>query len=115
MIIGQEVLLGREWGLGRVTGMGPGWVDATPYKAGYTMRFDAKNVQEISILAHMGARYTHYKHPAVVYRVLTHEGMVQAREPLKDCEEVTIYTNDEGEWFVRRKTEFADGRFTKVN
>lgn len=114
MIIGQEVLCGRKFGLGRVIDMGPGWVRVTPHVAGYPIIFSAQNVQEISIIAHMGAQYTHHKHPETVYRVLTHEGMVQAREPLKDCEEVTIYTSDGEKWFVRRKTEFADGRFTKV-
>lgn len=114
MIVGQEVLLGRKWGLGIVTEVGPGWIKAQPNIVGYSMRFASKNVEEVSVIARLGPRYTHHKHPEVVYRVLTHEGMVQAREPLKDCEEVTIYTNDDGKWFVRRKTEFADGRFTKV-
>lgn len=57
-------------------------------------------------------RVTHHKHPTAVYEVVTHEGCVQAREPLRDMEEVTIYRNADGRYFVRRVSEFKDGRFS---
>lgn len=58
-------------------------------------------------------KYRHQKHPDHLYDVIA-QGRVQAREPLTDMEEVTIYRGDDGKYWVRRKTEFEDGRFTPV-
>jgi hypothetical protein len=39
---------------------------------------------------------------------------VQARKPLTDMEVVTIYRGSDGSLWVRRKSEFEDGRFTPI-
>lgn len=58
-------------------------------------------------------RYRHHKHPDRTYTIVG-DGKVQAREPLTDMESVVIYRGEDGDLWVRRTTEFHDGRFTPV-
>lgn len=52
--------------------------------------------------------------PAGYYALLA-TGKVQAREPLKIADAITVYRSDaDNNWWVRRTDEFNDGRFTKV-
>ncbi len=39
---------------------------------------------------------------------------VQADDPLRDHEIVVVYRAEDGQLWVRRKTEFYDGRFEEV-
>lgn len=58
-------------------------------------------------------KYRHHKHPEDTYEIIG-QARVQAREPLVDMEVVTVYIGKEGDLWVRRKTEFEDGRFSRV-
>ncbi|WP_458760509.1 hypothetical protein ACSVBT_06875 [Afipia sp. TerB] len=59
-----------------------------------------------------GARYRHVKRGGI-YRVVG-RAQVQADDPLTDYEIVTVYRDQDGELWVRRKSEFEDGRFEPV-
>lgn len=39
---------------------------------------------------------------------------IQAEEPLTDYEVVVVYRGDDGQLWVRRKSEFHDGRFEPI-
>lgn len=60
------------------------------------------------------AGYRHRNWPDHEYKIVA-EGEVQARKPLTEGERVMIYQNvQDGTVWVRRKTEFFDGRFTEI-
>lgn len=46
--------------------------------------------------------------------VISDTAHAQAREPLKIGDNVIVYKGQDGEHWVRRFSEFSDGRFTKV-
>ena len=41
-------------------------------------------------------------------------GKMQCAEPISDMAEVVIYRGDAGQFWVRPKEEFADGRFERI-
>jgi hypothetical protein len=57
-------------------------------------------------------KYRHHKRGGE-YEVI---GMaqVQAEEPLTDYEVVTVYRGVDGQLWIRRKSEFEDGRFIQL-
>lgn len=60
-------------------------------------------------------RFRHRNWPDHLYEI-DGEGVVQAREPLREGEAVMVYRNiHDGRIWVRRKTEFFDGRFSAVD
>lgn len=62
----------------------------------------------------MTDRYRHVKRGTTYTMVGTAE--VQASEPLTEAELVQVYRSDQtGMLYVRRNSEFFDGRFERVN
>lgn len=59
-----------------------------------------------------GTVYRHKKR-GNIHQVIG-SAQVQAEEPLTDYEVVVVYKDDEGQMWVRRYSEFHDGRFEKV-
>jgi hypothetical protein len=58
------------------------------------------------------ATYRHKKSGGK-YTIVGH-AQVQAQEPLTDYEVVTVYRDEKGNLWVRRKAEFEDGRFEQL-
>lgn len=60
----------------------------------------------------MGELYKHKKRGGSC--VIVGEAEVQAAEPLTDYEVVVVYRGLDGKLWVRRRSEFFDGRFEKI-
>jgi hypothetical protein len=83
---------------------------------------DVKRLNELPLKERMRlaaafviARWRHRKRGSD-YNVLTETAQAQCSTgPINDDDQCTVYQGDDGSWWVRKTTEFQDGRFIRVD